>query len=104
MLRDSGFGADTVGDENLSGAADEQVADVSRSESRILLTLDLNFANIRAYPPGEHAGIIVMRVKQQDKPTVLACVQRLIAALTLRSPAGELWIVDANRIRFREAG
>lgn len=37
MLRDSGFGADTVGDENLSGAADEQVAGVSRSESRILL-------------------------------------------------------------------
>ena len=68
------------------------------------MTLDLDFANIRAYPPGEHTGIVVLRVKRQDKPTVLAYVRRLAAALTRRNPAGELWIVDGNRIRFRQSG
>jgi predicted nuclease of predicted toxin-antitoxin system len=72
ILRGFGFVADTVGDEDLSGADDETVARTSRSENRILVTLDLDFANIRAYPPGEHAGIIVLRLKHQDKPTVLA--------------------------------
>lgn len=66
------------------------------------MTLDLDFANIWAYPPGEHAGIIVLRVKRQDKPTVLAYVRRLATALTDRNPSGELWIVDGNRIRFRQ--
>ncbi|MGO9260144.1 MAG: DUF5615 family PIN-like protein [Bryobacteraceae bacterium] len=89
---------------NLSGAKDETVATTSRSEGRVLVTLDLDFANIRAYPPGEHTGIVVLRVKRQDKPTVLAYVRRLAAALTRRNPAGELWIVDGNRIRFRQSG
>ena len=66
------------------------------------MTLDLDFANIRAYPPGEHPGIIVLRVKHQDKPTVLACVRRLATALTRRNPMGELWIVDGNRVRCRQ--
>ncbi len=104
ILGGAGFVADTVGDENLSGARDETVAAASRSEGRILVTLDLDFANIRAYRPGEHAGIIVLRVKWQDKATVLAHVRRLAAAVALRNPAGELWIVEGDRIRFRERG
>jgi predicted nuclease of predicted toxin-antitoxin system len=102
ILRGGGFVADTVADEDLSGTDDETVANLSRLEGRILVTLDLDFANIRAYPPGEHAGIIVLRMKHQDKPTVLAHVRRLATVLANRNPAGELWIVDTNRIRFRQ--
>ena len=102
ILRVAGFAADTVGDENLSGKDDAVVAGTSRSESRILVTLDLDFANIRAYPPGEHAGIVILRIKRQDKVTVLAYCRRLATALGMRNPTGELWIVDGNRIRFRQ--
>jgi predicted nuclease of predicted toxin-antitoxin system len=102
ILRTIGFVADTVADENLSGAKDEIVATASRSEGRILVTLDLDFANIRAYPPCEHSGIIVLRVKAQDKATVLAYARRSAAALTCRNPSDELWILDGNRIRFRQ--
>ena len=102
ILRGAGFVADTVGSEDLSGANDETVAATTQSEGRILVTLDLDFANIRAYPPGEHNGIIVLRAKRQDKPTVLAYVRRLAAALASRNPAGELWIIAGNRIRFRQ--
>ena len=63
---------------------------------------DLDFANIWAYPPGEHAGIIVLRMKRQDKPSVLAYIRRVAMALGRRNPIGELWIVDGNRIRFRQ--
>lgn len=104
ILRRAGFIADPVGEENLSGADDDTVASTSRLGDRILVSLDLDFANIRAYPPGEHAGIIVPRLKRQDKITVLAYIRRLATALGCRNPAGELWIVDGNRIRFRQAG
>ena len=66
------------------------------------MTLDLDFANIRAYPPGEHTGIIVLRVKRQDRATVLGYVRRLATALARRNPSGELWILEGNRIRFRQ--
>ena len=51
------FDAETIWDEKLSGADDLVVASTSRNEGRILLTLDLDFANIRAYPPREHPGL-----------------------------------------------
>jgi len=100
-LREAGFDAETIWDEELSGADDLVVAGTSRNEGRILLTLDLDFANIRAYPPREHPGIIVLRLKHQDKLTIITYVRRLMAALARRSPVGELWIVEGKRVRFR---
>jgi predicted nuclease of predicted toxin-antitoxin system len=88
VLQGAGFDAHTVDGEKLSGASDETVAGASRSEGRILITLDLDFANIRAYPPGEHAGIVVLRVKHQDKPAVLAHLRRLVTALLGREATG----------------
>lgn len=101
VLRESGFEAETIWDESLSGSDDQTLASRARTEGRILLTLDLDFANIRAYPPHEHPGIIVLRLKQQDKTSVVALIRKLIPALDRRSPAGELWILEEDRIRFR---
>jgi hypothetical protein len=64
-------------------------------------TIDLDFSNIRAYPPSQHAGIIVLRPKGQDKRIVLMLMGRLIVALANPAPAGELWIVETDRIRLR---
>jgi len=100
-LRGCGFDAETAWDENLSGSDDQTIAARVRNEGRILLTLDLDFANIQAYPPHQHPGIIVLRLKRQDKATVVAYIRRIAAALDRRSPVGELWIVENNRIRFR---
>ncbi len=85
ILRAAGFDADTVWDESLSGADDQNIADRLRSESRALLTLDLDFANIRAYPPEEYPGIILLRLKAQDKATVLEYVRNVAALLKQRT-------------------
>jgi len=49
LLTHAGFSADTVVQENLQGAADSAVANICQKESRILLTLDLDFSDIRTY-------------------------------------------------------
>jgi predicted nuclease of predicted toxin-antitoxin system len=77
------------------------IASRSQAEDRVLVTLDLDFSNIRAYPPSQHAGIIVLRPKRQDKRMVLKLMERIALALANRTPAGELWIVETDRIRFR---
>jgi predicted nuclease of predicted toxin-antitoxin system len=100
-LCDAGVDAETIGDERLSGADDQVVAARVQWEVRVLVTLDLDFANIQAYPPEQFAGIIVLRLKAQDKPTVLAHVRRATAVLQQRSQVGELWIIQHDRVRFR---
>lgn len=74
-LREYGFDADTVWDESLAGADDQTIADRIRSEGRILITLDLEVANIRTYLP-DHPGIVVLRLKAQHKETVIACISK----------------------------
>jgi predicted nuclease of predicted toxin-antitoxin system len=76
-LRDAGFEVETVWDEALSGPADQMIASRVQQECGILITLDLDFANIQAYPPDRYAGIVVLRSKTQDKSMVVAYMRQL---------------------------
>lgn len=102
ILEKAGFQADTVADEKLSGRDDSVIIDQCKSEHRILITLDLDFGNIRAYPPRSLPGIIVMRPHAQDKLTLMAMLERVIPALLRQAPDHQLWIAEADRIRIRE--
>lgn len=82
MLRDAGFDVTTVIEQELGGHPDPDVANVCRAERRALLTLDVDFANIDAYPPSQHSGIVVFRLGRQDKRHILAVLRNLIAHLT----------------------
>lgn len=83
------------------GAVDENIATVCQTEKRTIVTLDTDFADIRAYPPAEYFGLIVMRLKRHDKPYVLRIVERWIKALPEEPLDGRLWIVDESQIRIR---
>jgi len=104
LLRDSGWDCRTVVEQQLGGVDDPTVSRVCDEEDRILVTFDRGFANIKNYPPAYHAGIIVFRLKSQDKPHVLAVSARLVQALRERTLRNELWIVHENRIRIRLPG
>jgi predicted nuclease of predicted toxin-antitoxin system len=51
----------TTADENLLSRPDTEVARTAINEKRMLLTLDVAFADLRQYPPGSHSGIILFR-------------------------------------------
>ena len=61
LLRTAGWECDTVYDEGLAGADDPIVAARCQVEARVLFALDLDFADIRAYPPSEYVRIVVLR-------------------------------------------
>jgi len=102
ILREAGFEAATAVEQRLSGAEDSALFERCRAESRVLVTLDLDFANVQAYPPGSHSGIVVFRSKSQDKPTLISLLKRILPVLIRRSPERQLWIVEPDRIRYRE--
>ena len=101
LLRASGYEADTINDEGLAGSPDERVIAVCRSESRCLITLDLDFGDMRAYPPADLFGLIVLRLQRQDKLHVLEIATRLIPLLRVEPLTKRLWIVDEKRVRIR---
>ena len=49
LLRAAGHDAVSMLDQNLGGRADRIIADIVRGEKRALITLDLDFADIRAF-------------------------------------------------------
>ena len=47
------------------GEDDPPILQAATNEGRMLMTFDLDFADIRHYPPGSHAGIVVFRQRQR---------------------------------------
>lgn len=100
ILREAGHDASTLGDQGMLGSRDEVIAECVQSEGRALLTTDLDFADIRAYPPQAYPGIIVLRPRRQLHPLLLALVRRLVPLLESEPLSGRLWIVRHNRVRI----
>lgn len=103
-LRTAGWECDTVHDEGLSGADDARVASVCRDEERVLFTLDLDFADIRAYPPADYLGIVALRPDRPGRDAVLALLGRALPVLSNEWVTHQLWIVEPSRIRTRASG
>ena len=101
ILTEAGHDAETVADEALFGAPDPRLAKVACDEKRALVSLDLDFADIRVYPPHDYPGIIVLRLRRQDRPHVLEVCRRFLTVLSEEPLVGRLWIVDEDRIRIR---
>ena len=97
----AGHDAVSVVSEDLQGAPDTRVADVCREERRALVTIDKGFADIRAYPPADYPGIIVLRLGRQDVPYLRATIHRVLRLVPDHPVDKTLWIVEDEKVRFR---
>jgi predicted nuclease of predicted toxin-antitoxin system len=100
-MRAAGHDALSVLEQDLGGWADPGIAEICRSEGRVLVSLDTDFADVRAYPPQEYPGILVIRLKRQDKPSLLEVVPRILRMLQFEEIDRRLWIVTEERVRIR---
>lgn len=101
LLRAAGHDAETVVEQQLGGHPDTDVAAVCRAEQRALVTLDLDFSDIRSYPPGDYPGILVLRPALQTVPAILRLVERATKLLDTEPLVGHLWIVEDHQVRIR---
>ena len=102
ILRTAGHDVASVSDEGLSGQPDPAVESVCRREHRCLVTLDLDFANVLAYPPERHPGLVVLRHPRPTAAGLLGLVRQLAASLEHDNPERRLWIVEPGRLRIHE--
>ncbi|MBN2295806.1 MAG: DUF5615 family PIN-like protein [Pirellulales bacterium] len=102
ILSEAGHDALTVHDQQMVGESDANLSETCRREGRSIVTLDLDFSDIRTYPPKDYAGIVVLRPARFDKNHVLAIIRRLPLILEAEPLSGKLWIVDETSVRMRD--
>ena len=92
----------SVLDQKLSSTPDANLYKVCISEKRVLVTFDLDFANIIRFPSQNTPGIIVCRLR---KKTSLAAINllcnTLVTLITSNDLERKLFIVEHHRIRIR---
>jgi predicted nuclease of predicted toxin-antitoxin system len=102
LLVAAGHDAHSVNDERLAGHPDSRILDVCVNEDRVLVTLDLDFADIREYPPSSHRGIWVLRPATQSIENTLSALRGALALIGKEPTTNRLWIVEPSRVRIRE--
>jgi predicted nuclease of predicted toxin-antitoxin system len=102
LLQQAGHDVHTVLAEQLGGNPDPRVFGASQAEERVLVTFDLDFSDIRVYPPAGHHGIWVLRPRTQSIENTLALLRSALLVLGEEAPQRRLWIIEPERVRIHE--
>ncbi len=100
-LREDGYDAVAVIEEDLRGASDPIVRSAAVKSGRVLVTLDADFGNIVRYPPQNTPGIIWLRLHPPTEDKIEQALNRCIAKLANVDLMGKLAVVDEDKIRVR---
>lgn len=96
-----GYDVRTAAEEELIGRPDIEIASAAHREERVLLTLDLEFGDLRKHPPGQHPGIVLFRPRSLGPMTVNQFIERFLRSADLEDFPGCIIIVDPSKVRVR---
>ena len=69
--------------------------------TRVLVTLDADFANVLRYPSAGTPGIVRLRLHPATEEAIDAMLRNAIPRLAEVSVSGKLVVVDKSKIRVR---
>ena len=100
-LERHGHDVATTAEEGLLGRMDVELGAVATDERRMLFTLDVEFADLRKYPPGSHAGVILFRPRTMGPLAVNDFILRFVEETDLAQLSECVVVVDPDRLRVR---
>ncbi|HWD57657.1 MAG TPA: DUF5615 family PIN-like protein [Stellaceae bacterium] len=103
LLLRNGYDAVTVADQGWRGMADSGLWQGIQAEDRWLITADKEFADLRRYPPGTHAGVILLRLAVEDRLEYLRLAQMVVDDVNLDEVSGAVIVANSRRVRVRRA-
>ncbi len=103
LLRRHGHEADRVLDEGMGGWKDPDVWAAIQAEGRFLVTGDKGFGSILRYPPGTHAGVLILRPAEDGIRPIIHLLERVLATYELELLAGALTVANPRGIRIRRS-
>ncbi|MEW6717570.1 MAG: DUF5615 family PIN-like protein [Chloroflexota bacterium] len=103
ILLEYGYEAVNVVDQNMGGWKDLPLWKVIQQEKRFLVTADKGFADVRAYPPGKHAGVLLLRPDNDGIRPVLELLNKVLKSYVLQNLTGTITVATPRGIRIRKA-
>jgi predicted nuclease of predicted toxin-antitoxin system len=102
LLRDAGYDdVKTVREQEMGGWKDPALWQAVQEEGRFLVTADKGFADLRAHPPGSHAGVLLLRPDADGIGPVVRLLQQVLASTDLNSLQGSLAVANPQGLRIR---
>jgi predicted nuclease of predicted toxin-antitoxin system len=101
LLHQAGYVVDRVTDQGLTGAQDPVVWQHVVTAGRFFLTLDLDFADVRRFPPGSHPGLLLLRPRTNSRDAVTEILTRVLQEHPLDSLRGCFVVADVSHTRIR---
>jgi len=101
LLRRWGHEVETAQEARLTGQEDAVVVAYAVRGRQVLITSDMHFSNILIFPPSEHLGIIVLKIRPRTQRRVHAVVSRYLTGTSQDAMRNTLVIVDGNKYRVR---
>jgi predicted nuclease of predicted toxin-antitoxin system len=90
-----------VSGEGLADALDPDVVPAATAAGRILLTLDLGMGDIRACPPGGHAGTVVLPLGGQSAAEASRAIGDLMGLTKPACLAAAVAVLQRGLLRIR---
>ena len=100
-LRERGYAAESVIEQGMGGWKDAELWQAVQAEGRFLITADKDFADIRLYPPGAHAGVLLLRPDEDGIQPLLLVLERVLAQYDLTTLIGTVTVATSRHIRVR---
>ena len=100
-LREQGFDARHLRDEDLQRLPDEEIFAKAIAEGRVVVTHDLDFGEIGALTRGRKASVIVFRLHNPRLPQLIERLSSVLSDSTEALRQGAVVIVEDARHRIR---
>ena len=96
-----GHDATTVVAQGWQGLADSVIWPRVQSEKRWLITGDKGFADLRTFPPGSHAGVVLLRPFEESRSAYLRLTKIALEQIDFDKNAGATIVITHHGVRIR---
>ncbi|MCP4164576.1 MAG: hypothetical protein GY759_01635 [Chloroflexi bacterium] len=103
LLQAQGYDSVTVIDQGMGGWKDPALWQVVQKEERFLVTADKGFGDVRYYPPGKHAGVLLLRPDEHGIRPLIELMQKVLTHYRIEALQGLLTVATPRSIRIRRS-
>lgn len=101
-LRNMGHDVLDLKEEGLENVSDSDLFQLAQDKKRILITMDKDFSNILLYPPGDHHGIIIVKLYRLKVAEATKIFLDAVNDINPEDIPTNLVIIDKNKTRIRK--
>jgi predicted nuclease of predicted toxin-antitoxin system len=101
MISSQRHDVDTVPAENLVSASDDVIWRAAQSANRVLITQDLDFSDVRRFEPGQHHGLILVRLHNPSRKRLIARLAAVVVSENIDEWASCFVVITDSKTRVR---